>query len=327
MTYRALTKEETLGVLLSLKAPAIFIHARPDGDCVGSAAALAHLFALLGERATVCTHHEIPDRLKFLTEGISVADAGTVPSSCQSAVAVDVASPAQLSSLDGKMKIALRIDHHEKDTPYADAYVLPRAAATGEIILSLALALEAKGKIETLPMPMLNALYAAIASDTGGFRQSNTTKETHTCAAYLHEKGVDATAICRALFECKTREDLRAEQIVLANLREEVGGRIVYTYVTNEILLKEKLPIDCFETAVDIARSLQTAEIACALKQTDTGTFRVSLRSVSADVASVAAHFGGGGHLRAAGCTLHETTVEDAWRALLPELEKALGDR
>ncbi len=327
MSYRVLTKEETLDVLLSLKTPAILIHARPDGDCVGSAAALAHLFALLGERATVCTSHEIPKRLQFLVEGIEVAKAGTLPDHCQSAVAVDVASPKQLDSLDGKIKVDLRIDHHEKDTPYADAYVLPHAAAAGEIVFSLALDLEARGKIGALPLPMLNALYAAIASDTGGFRHANTTKKTHEYAALLHERGVDATAVCRALFECKTREDLRAEQIVLANLREENGGRIVYTYVTNEILAQEKLPIECFETAVDIARSLQSAEIACALKETDAGVFRVSLRSVCADVASVAARFGGGGHLRAAGCTVRARTVEEAWHALLPELEKALGDR
>lgn len=327
MSYRTLSKQEATDLLLTLKAPAILIHARPDGDCVGSAAALAHLFALLGEKATICTPHEIPDRLKFLVEGVAVAEAGTIPEGCQSAVAVDVASPAQLASLDGKINVDLRIDHHEKDTPYANAYVLPTAAAAGEIVLSLVLEPEAQGKIPPLPLPMLSALYAAIVSDTGGFRQSNTTKETHEYAALLHERGVNATAICRALFERKTREDLRAEQIALTNLREEKEGRIVYTYVTNDILTKEKLPIECFETAVDIARSLASAEIACALKQTDTGAFRVSLRSVEADVSSVAAHFGGGGHLRAAGCTVHEETVEKAWKALLPELEKALGDR
>lgn len=299
----------------------ILTHVRPDGDTLGSATALYLYLIAMGKRVSLLCADPFPRRLAFLLEGITP----TAPTEEDYlAVAVDVASPAQLGALYEEHcgKIGLMIDHHETGVPFAPAYIQPHAAAAGEPVYEILSALAGRGG------PALNAeialrIYTAISSDTGGFRYANTTPKTHRIAAELLAYGIRADRINHALFIAKSPEVLRAERIALENLRECEGGRISYTIIP--LAARGELAEEFFETAIDIARARAGAEIALSMRERSGGEFRVSLRSVDADVAAVAAAFGGGGHLHAAGCTVKADDAEAAFSLLLPHLKNALN--
>ena len=140
--FRALTRGEAIARLLPVGDTLILFHVHPDGDAVGSAFALRRMLEALGSRAYCVCADEIPDRLRFVTDGVQEsALPESIPAdfAVSRIVAVDTASPAQLGALYERFagKIDLMLDHHEKGTPYADYYILPGISATGELLAGL----------------------------------------------------------------------------------------------------------------------------------------------------------------------------------------------
>ncbi len=319
----ALSLFDAARLLREAKNPVVLIHTHPDGDCVGSAAALCHYFQGCGKPYSLLCQDPIPHRLAFLLEGLSPIPYGGEAD--RTVISVDVASRQKLGNLSdtfGEGKIHLMIDHHDRGTPFAPYLVMPEAAATGEILYYLFSLLEENGTPWT--PALASCLYAAISSDTGCFRYSNCTPATHTAAAGLLEMGVKGGEINHRLFGIKSASQLRAEALTARGLKTYADGRVAYVSLPLALLRAENLTEEDIETAIDVARSLEGAEIAIVLKEITEGTWRVSLRSLGQDVASVATAFGGGGHIRAAGCTLENLTQEAAEAAVLEAVEKIL---
>ena len=318
-TYKRLTVKECADALCKAENVAVMIHVRPDGDAVGSAAALCNILKQLGKDAKILSSDKIPDRLQFIldyteTELTDNADGRT-------AIAIDVASPAQLGTLwDGERAPVLMIDHHAVGEQFANGYIIPEASSAAEVLFDVALTLQDEGKIK-LTKKLSYALYCAMSSDTGCFSYSNTGPKTHRYAAMLLEGGVDAADINHRLFNSKTKEQITAEGFVASRLESASGGKISYATVT--IADRERLGLleEHFDTAIDVVRSRQGTKIAFVIKEIDKGKFKVSLRSTELDVASVAAKFGGGGHLRAAGCTVFADTADEVKTIILPLLK------
>lgn len=318
--YKALTLLEAAHRLAEIEDPLILIHVKPDGDCYGSAAALSQLFRLLGRKAAVFCADPIPARLRFIDDLAEFAPYDENAS--YTALAVDVASPAQLGAAEGRFSPVLQLDHHAMGGFFADHYVDPDAAAAGEIVHALAKELLKEGKIKELTPRLASALYTAISSDTGGFRQTNTTARSHDVAADLYRLGAAAHEIDRALFETKSPQEMRAEAEVMANVRLHENGRIASFITTKKAREEKGLTTEDFETSVDIVRAVRGVEIAVVVKESDIkpNTYKVSFRSVEKDVAAVAAAFGGGGHILAAGCTVEAESAEKALAAVLERL-------
>ena len=306
----------------------ILMHRNPDGDAVGSAFALRAVLEILGSRAWCLCDAEIPERLRFLSRGAqeSVLPA-SVPFDAASArvIAVDVASPAQLGGLRKAFegRTDLMIDHHATGTPFASlCYVDGKAAATGEILLDVVLDLESDGKLWLSP-PIAEPLYAAISSDTGCFRYSNVTIRTHLLAAELVASEIDCAKINHLLFDSKSMSQLRAEAMGVQKLRVFYGGRVAVIAVSFEERQAAGLAESDMETLIDVARSLAGAEVAMTVRQpTDAPQFRVSTRSSGAfNVAKFCAGFGGGGHEKAAGCTVFAPNIDSAVELLIDSLD------
>ena len=318
---RSLSLDEVCDRLLAAERPILLSHVRPDGDTVGTAAALAHFYASRGLRAAWCCADPLPRRLAFLFEGLSLATptenaGGTV-------IALDIASPAQLGGLAEEYldRVSLSIDHHEVGEPFAPSYITP-AAATGEILYTLFARMVERGDIKEIPAAVAAALYAAISSDTGCFKYANVTPKTHQVAAALLSLGIAADHINRLLYDSRTEGQLAAEKLALSHFTTRLGGRVGAVLLS--LADREGIPEEDFETAIDIARSLAGVEIAVAIRELDGGKCKVSLRATEADVAVIAQSFGGGGHARAAGCTV-VGDPEDALAVLLPSLTAALA--
>lgn len=332
MTYfRTLTLRELCEKLCEKKATLIVYHVRPDADAIGSAFALRELLEAM-DIPTICAcANEIPDRLQFLCDGVqeSVLADEEMDFGHERVISVDSASPAQLGSLFERLqrKIDLMIDHHGVGSVYADHYIDAGASATGEILFEIAKELLAMGAIREIPRRLYRFVYAAIASDTGGFRFANATPKTLRMAAELLEAGVDHTDLCRRLFESKSLKQIKAEGEAASRMRLYEKGRIAavtfpYTSKFNLGLSDEHL-----ETVIDIPRSVSGVEIAFAVRQPeDTGIFRVSMRSASDfDVSAICAKFGGGGHRRAAGCTVEAASVYEAEEKILAAIREKLS--
>ncbi|MBQ9797898.1 MAG: DHH family phosphoesterase [Clostridia bacterium] len=314
-----------------LSAPAdtlILFHRNPDADAVGSAFALRRVMEELGSRAFCVCSDEVPAHLRFLCEEQQQSvlnDAIPEDFSVGRIVSVDTASVAQLGSLAELYadRVDVMIDHHESGEPYgARCYIRAGAAATGEIIFDLVKKLASEERIE-IDEETCRALYAAISGDTGCFRYSNVTAKTHLRAAELVASGIDCADINHRLFEGWTMEQLRARSAAISNMEVFADGRV--GVVTFPYALKAALGLEDhhLDALVDIPRSLLGVQIAICIRQpAPEGKFRVSVRaSVDYNVAELCAKFDGGGHARAAGCTVFASDINEAMQRIVSAID------
>ena len=325
--YRALTFDELCEKLEEQKNTLILFHRNPDADAVGSSFALREVLCAMGSPAFCVCENEIPQRLLFLTGN---AQSGVTPDSipadfcAERIISVDTASPNQLGKLYDLYgeKIEFMIDHHGMGTPYADNYIRSDAAASGEILFDIVRRLATEQKI-TITEELCQNLYAAISSDTGCFRFSNVTPETHQRAAELVASGIDCAGINQKLFDTKSLGELRAQAAGISNLHLFADGQIAV--ITFPYALKTALGLsdENLEILVDTARSLMGVKVAVAIRQPGSeGVFRVSARSnCEYDVARLCSAFGGGGHNKAAGCTITAADAEEAMNKLVEKIQ------
>ena len=313
----------------------IITHTGPDGDCVGTAAALAMIAEALGANPKCITPDPMADRLSFLMpERFRAEYAEGLEDSFDTVCSVDVASSAQLGTLDSiASKISFMIDHHGMGEVYTENYVDPTASAAGEIIYSLYKLLREEGKIPSLP-EACRCIYAAIVSDTGSFKFSNVTPETHIVASELvreintaEDGGMTTEEVCRTLFGRRTMRDLKAQGLAIRNLRVFENGELGAVLLPRCDVAAEGLDDTDLGASVEVPRSLEGVKIAISVRQKsdDESVFKVSSRSnCDADVSVICATFGGGGHPKAAGCTIHADSPEEALKIAVEAFSKGL---
>ena len=325
--FNELSFDDILERLCTPANTLVLFHRSPDADAAGSAFALRMVLESLGSRAFCVCQDELPLRLQFLTHGMQesvLPEAIPEDFSVERIISVDTASPSQVGTLFPlyEDKIEFMIDHHGMGEPYADHYIRPDAAATGEIMFDIVKQLATEERL-TITQELCTNLYAAISADTGGFRYANVTPETHLRAAELLESGIDTAAINHLLFSSRTMEELRAQAAAISNLQLYADGRIAVVTCPYALKVALGLKDEHLEGLVETARSLIGVEVAVSIRQPKAeGIFRVSMRSSSSfDVSATCAKFGGGGHKKAAGCTLIANDMDDAVQKLLAELQ------
>ncbi len=325
--YREFNLDEVCTLLAEKKNTLIIFHVRPDADAIGASFALKLVLEKMGSK-TVCTcESEIPARLAFLTEKHQKSarfESMDRNFEFQRVITLDTASPSQLGNLQKLFedKIDLMIDHHEHGTRYADSYVRSDYAAAGEIVFEIASRLVEMGKLDSIPRDAYDLIYAALSSDTGCFKYSNVSAHTHLCAAELIKVGVDTAEINHRLFDCKSEKMLAAEAAGIQNIKFYNNRKIAAVLFPYDLKQKLELDDEHLETLVDVARAVDGVKIAISVRQsTAYRSFRISLRSsCSFDVSVIAKHFGGGGHAKAAACTIEADSIEFATRLVVDEI-------
>lgn len=330
--FRALTPETIAEELKKPQDTLITCHVKPDGDCLGSAFGLKAILKALGSRAWVVCAEECPHRLSFLLDGEQTSvlpDA--IPTDFENAriVAVDTASPGQAGALFDLFgsRYSFMIDHHGRGTPFADHWIIPDCSATGEMIFILSRLLVADGTLDRIPPEADMCIYTAISSDTGCFKYSNTSPESHRAAAELIAAGVDTAEVNRRLFSSVPYLQIATENEGFRRLRLFDGGRIAAIVFPYEAKTALGIRDEHTETLIDVARVIEGVEIAFVVKQpNDVPVYRVSMRSsINFDVAEICSVFGGGGHVRAAGATITDSDdIEKAAERVLEEIRKRL---
>ena len=332
MNYHKLTLPETAARLPSNESVLILLHRHPDGDAVGAGFGLKRLLETMDCTAYCVCEDEIPERLRFLTEGMQESiRVENLPADFATTriISVDTASPAQAGTIyplyEGRFD--LMIDHHAKGEMYADGYVDGSASSAGELVFRLSRELVRMGRLDSIPVEVDHLLYASISSDTGCFRYSNASPATHRAVAELLESKPDAAEINHRLFGVKSFDLLRAEKVGFDRLRLFADGKLGIVDMPYAVKTEMGFSDEHFDTLVDIARGLQGVQVAAAIRQpTDEGLYRVSMRSsCHVDVAAICASFGGGGHVKAAGCTiLCDRGMEAVVAMIVEAITKAL---
>lgn len=337
MSFRELSLDETISRITGARA-LIVCHRNPDADTVCSALALTEIIRMTGGRARVVCADYIPARLRFMSRDYQLRlspgeDEGKL------IIAVDVASPPQLGALlPLKEKTALIIDHHASCERFADYFADTAASSSGEIIAWIYEKMKSSGAIRQSPR-VCRYLYAAIASDTGSFKYSNTSGRTLTTAARLVDEingsvvpdgdgldAMDTSDIARLLFDTKTKAELGGNVLAVQNMHLRCDGRLALTVITKSDLTKAHITENDISGAVDVIRSVAGVLVGVSLKETVPGQYRISARAnCDFNVAAVCEKFGGGGHIRAAGGTVSASTPDEVLTVVGDAFAEALG--
>lgn len=307
-------------------------HRRPDADSLGSALGLIKTLRAVGKEATLFMPESIPDSLLFLMDGEQ--GIATIPEGTRfdATWVLDIAAKALLPpgfpSPDVTGPVVI-LDHHHAHDDVGDIVVRDTsAAATGEVVVRL---IEELG-LESLPEGSATPLYAAIVSDTGGFRYATTKPATLRLGARLLEEGADPWQVAYQLFERWEPARLRLLSSIIATLETAFDGRVAIMRVTREMLDICGANDDMVEGMVNYARRVEGVEIGALLWEwpvRDASGVRletkISLRSRgNVDVSVIAAALNGGGH-RAAAATQLDITIAEADETLRAELAKYFG--
>ncbi|MDD4689220.1 MAG: bifunctional oligoribonuclease/PAP phosphatase NrnA [Eubacteriales bacterium] len=289
----------------------ILPHINEDGDSLGSAFALRLVLTSMGKRAFVMlsAYHGYCNFL-YGTQDNTPLDEYSL------AISVDCAGIERLGERKAYFEGCnekVVIDHHATNVGYGDENVIiAKASSCGELIFHLAKELG----VAITPEIATN-IYLAISSDSGGFRYSNVSPDTMRIGGELLECGAQSVKVNELLFESETMEKLTLMKYALASLETFNNGKVACITITHDQFLQSGAKPEEMDGLVNIPRSLDTADIAVFLRERADGTIKASLRgNENADVSKICAFFGGGGHIRAAGCEF-TCTIDEAKRQII----------
>lgn len=319
-----ITVKELTEKLLKEKSVAIFCHARPDGDTIGSACALKKALSGKGISATVFCSDPVPQKYLFLEEPRRIIkDYSGDFSEFSALLASDNAEITRLGDFATaftKHKNTYSVDHHISNTRYAKINLVLDKASNAENVFSIIKEMKADVTPE-----IANLLAMGVMTDTGGFRHKNVTAETFFTAGELVKFGADMNTIYYETFTRQSKERAELFGKTMSKIRYFYGGRAAVATVRLKDLANTGALQEETEGFIDFVMGISGVEIGACVMETDSNKFKISLRSKGADVNAVAAIFGGGGHKLASGCKI-TGDYEDAVDRLVVAIGKYLED-
>ena len=307
MTMKKLTRNETADFLLQHDNYAILTHRRPDGDTIGSSAALCRILRKLGKTAHVIRNAEVSDRFAWLHEGLTKEEAaeGDI------IVTVDVASPGMLPKQFEQYlgKIALRIDHHASSTSFTkNELVDSGSGACAEIIFDLMEHLWV-----TMDADIADAIYVGTSTDTGCFRFANTTSHTFITAAACAAAGAGIYQLNQELFETNTLGRLKIQAWIVENMKVFSDGKLAVIAIPKSVEESIGVTEDDMDNISSFPRSVAGVCMAATLRETKERDVKLSVRAIPGyDATIITGQFGGGGHKGAAGATMKMSLTQAA---------------
>ncbi len=298
-------------------------HVRPDGDCIGSCMGMKHyLEENFKQLETVDVYlEEIPEKFTILKGTQEVHRSYEEDHVYDLFISLDCADEKRLGPALKYLQSAKRsicYDHHISNPGFAQKnFIFPESSSTSEVIFHVM-------DEEKISMETAKALYMGLVHDTGVFQYACTRPETLEVAASLLRKGIDGSYIADVTFTEKTYVQ---NQVLGRALMESIlvldGNCIVSGFRLKDMDFYGVHPVD-LDGIVSQLRQTKGVETAIFLHEIGNQQYKVSMRSKSkVDVSRIAAYFGGGGHIRAAGCTM-QGTFHDVVNNLTSQIEKQL---
>jgi len=302
----------------------LLLHLNPDGDSVGSSLALALALQEKGKSVQVGYDDCMPASFRYLPGSDEIRHWSEL--NVQGAVAVlcDCSDQSRVGGavvLVETAPVVFNLDHHPDNLHFGHFNLVDeQVSATGEIVYRLISELGVE-----LTREIAEALYLAIVTDSGGFRYEHTSPATHRIAAALLEAGVQPHRVAQRIYDNRTESSLRLLATALDSLTRHEALPVAWVVLTHEDLIAAGARPEDAESVVAYPRSLEGVEVAFLVREEEPHHVKVSLRSQSVvNVGELAREFGGGGHLRAAGCRLSGVTPVEATRLVLRAVERYL---
>lgn len=295
-------------------------HIEPDGDNIGSLLALGIAIRSLNKNVGIIKVDNIPKEFEFLPDIESIKE-HEYNDNIELFISLDCSDIERLGIARSFMETSdyvINIDHHITNDMFGDInLVIPNASSTGEIIYYLI-----KKMNITLDKDIATCLYTAISSDTGNFMYDNTTESTHIIAAELLSKDIDLNNITVNLYQSRSLEKTNLFIKALNNLKLYENGEIGIVKISRKILDESKAEMQDSDGIVGFIRDIDGVEVACILKEYGDKIIKVSMRSKKyVDVSKICLKFNGGGHVRAAGCTIKDN-LNDAEKRIIREIKR-----
>ena len=317
MINNGITVQQAAEYLINADNILLLSHKNPDGDTVGSAGGLMHALKKLGKTCAVACNDEIPQKYDFLN--LDIFKGQFIPDCI---VAVDVADTKLLGDKMAEYadSIDLCIDHHPSNTGYAKMVCCDGALpAAAQLVLQVVQAMGVE-----LDESIANCLYTGLMTDTGCFKYSATTAQTHIAAAELLKAGAWHDFIANRFFMSKSRRTIALEKHALNTLEYYFDDRCAVIELSSEILRETGAQQGDFEGISAMPRTIEGVDVGITIRQVSESLFKVSVRTnENANASEIAAGLGGGGHTKAAGCEVMGS-MESVKNAILREVETAL---
>lgn len=300
--------EESFKMIKNSKNIIIASHVYPDGDNIGSSLALGIALKNIIDNVEILKVDDIPNDYLFLP-GLDLFVEPDLNKDVDLFISLDSSDLDRLGvgkEFATKSNKIINIDHHITNENFGDINIVnPSASATGELIYHLL-----KNYNLEIDKDIATCLYVAISTDTGSFMYDNTTSETHLIAAHLIEKGIDKNSIIVNLYQNRSIERTNLFIKSLNTLEFHCNNNVGFVFVTQEMLKECNASMEDAEGIVSYIRDIKGIEVACILKEYKKNEIKLSLRSKSiVDVSKICMEFNGGGHKRAAGCTIYDNIV------------------
>lgn len=298
-------------------------HENPEGDAIGSILALGLALKELGKDVLILNQDPTPETLSFLPGAAEIVHQAPANGVFDAAFALDCGDKQRLGEEFAKVpkiRKVINIDHHVSNSYFGDInFVDPLASSTAEIICDL---------LRILPVALSPAvaenIYTGMLTDTGSFRYSNTSPKTFAAARMCLLSGVEPWKVAEKVYETQPLPRLRLLPRVLETLEVAENGRISSVLVTQQMMSETGSSVALTEDFINFPRSLKGAEVALLFREVTPVKYRVSMRSRGrVNVARIAAHFQGGGHPGAAGCSV-EGSLSEVKAKVLEQVKAAL---
>lgn len=309
-------------ILAGVKSAAISGHVRPDGDCVGACLGLYNYIKENFQEIQVTVHLEQPSKVFSFLKGAEEISTEAVGDKVYDVFfALDCGDKERLgenAKYFDTAKHTICIDHHISNVGFADEnYIKGELSSTCEFLCEFM-------DTEKISVETAKCLYTGIAHDTGVFQYSNTTSKTLNTAGMLIDKGFDFTKIIDETFYQKTYKQKQITGRALLESIMVLDGKVIFSAVHEKDMEFYGVTPQDLEGIVSQLRTTQGVEVAIFLYELSPQVFKVSMRSNQyVNVSEIAGFFGGGGHVRAAGCTM-QGSMYDVINNLTEHIEKQL---
>jgi phosphoesterase RecJ-like protein len=316
--------QQILSVIQQSNSFAVVGHIRPDGDCIGSQLAMTGMLRSLGKNVVCWNSDETPQKYAFLDVGHWMQKPRP---GCEfdCVIAVDCATVKRLGECESfiqQRKTLINIDHHESNSRYGDInWIDAESPSTAELVLKLF----NHGRWDITP-DLADSLFTAVSTDTGSFQYPSTLPSTYYAAGDLVRRGANLGRICEKVYHSYPLSRVKLLQYVFNHFKLTYKNQIGYFWLKPSDFARTGCHTNDSEGLIDHVRAIDTVIVACLFEEMETSVFRVSLRSKSdrINVNEIAATFGGGGHVAAAGARIRGGTPQLVQRRVLSAIKKAM---
>lgn len=278
-------------------------HRDADADSLGSALGFALSLRAMGRDVRVVVPSPLPRMLEYLPGFDTISDDVSDIDALFTFDCATVARFGDKQELISKTDTVVNIDHHVSNEGFGTVNLIePTASATGQVVYGLLNSLGAP-----ITADVATNLYAALFTDTGGFRHENTSETALRLGADLVAAGANPGWVALKSYKSRSVPQIKLEGLAVARLHTEFDGRLVWSQITQAMLEETGSDMMESEGVIDQLQSIDTMEIALLFKENSPGVTKVSVRTRDPyDATAVCRPFGGGGHHRAAGAELRE---------------------